>query len=199
MKILQVVETDKTSYHIRTALNPDKSFITHSWVKGFFGAFKNASGQIGTKNFSESQYMLVRDILSKPGHIVIVACDQFNPDVIYGYLVAELGDACLYIHWVYVKVQLRNFGIAASLMAILRENFPTDKITVTHLTGHARKYVTKAGFKYNPILWDWRRYEQGKPDPKKRKISVPSVPGTPTVQRNRCGERPHKPGVQNPN
>lgn len=177
MKILKVIETNKAAYHIRTPIPADKNFITHSWVKNFYAAFAKLNAGIGKKNFNENQYMLIRDILEKESAIILIACDQFNPDIIFGYLVAELAPQRVYVHWVYIKDKLRSYGLAKALFATLKEHLPEEKFIVTHLTSYATRFVNKNKLRYEPLLWDWKRHEQGFNETSKRALRKTDLPG----------------------
>jgi GNAT superfamily N-acetyltransferase len=179
LKIIKIIETDKTSYHIRTPCPADKGLITHSWVKSFWSAFEKTEARIGHKNFAESQSMLIRDLLSKDGSVVLVACDQFNSDIVFGYLVAEVTDSRLYIHWIYTKHLLRGYGIARALFEALIENFPNLRLIATHMTQNAVRPSKKKGYgiKYEPLLWDWKLHEQGYNETRRGKLLSPGVCG----------------------
>lgn len=183
MKIIKIVETENTSYHIRTPCPADKGLITHSWVKSFWSAFQLVEARIGHKNFAESQSMLIRDLLSKDGSVILVACDQFNTDIIFGYLVAEVTAERLYIHWVYTKSLLRGYGIARALFDALIENFPNLRIIATHMSHGAVRPTKKRSLhiKYEPLLWDWKLHEQGYNETRRGKLLPSGVCGGPIV------------------
>tara|TARA_R110000868_G_scaffold148576_1_gene370549 strand:+ start:412 stop:708 length:297 start_codon:yes stop_codon:yes gene_type:complete len=57
------------------------------------------------------------NLLSKPTTLVIIACDPNDDKTIYGYIVAELDQAAMILHWVYTKHSFRNFGMAKAMLA----------------------------------------------------------------------------------
>ncbi len=176
MKQLKTIETEGTSYNIRTVAPSDLNFIKNSWLNNFYSAFVKSEVAVSKGNFKESQYNIIESILNKSNSIVLVACDQFNPDMILAYLVAEWAAPRVYIHWAYTKHGLRSYGLAKALFATLKEYLTDEALIVTHMTPYALRFTTKQGLKYEPILWDWKRHEQRFLEISKRKIHEAGVP-----------------------
>lgn len=170
MKILKTIETGGAAFNLRTPVPADKSFVTHSWIKAFRKEFEKADVKIGEKTFCEGQAIEIRDIFSRPGHILIVACNQFDPDLIYGYLVGEIGPSRVYLHWIYVKGGLRGHGIGSALFDALRGIAPDYKVIATHFTPAFNRFRKGRNISYQPLKWDLKGHVRKKGKPESGKV-----------------------------
>lgn len=129
---------------IRRAEPADIPFIYSSWLKSYRTG--SGLGLASGKHAYFITYNLVIDhILEKPDAIVWVAAKEDEPNVIWGYLVAEP----TVLHYVFVKGAFRRFGVAKSLYEIAFQERPF----VTHMTALGREVLRMhPGFKFNPTL-----------------------------------------------
>jgi hypothetical protein len=81
-----------------------------------------------------------------------VACDPEDQSQIYAYAVGEYIDDGLVLHYVYVKFNLRGFGIAKSLVTSLL--LPTIKWVQfshkTHVVENMMAKLNKQNIVFNP-------------------------------------------------
>ena len=133
-------------YQIREANANDIPFIYATWLN----AIKNDSavGLSTTKTVFYESYRLVLDNILAKNSIVLVACKQDEPNVIYGYMVSE--DKKL--HFTFVKEHFRELGIAKSLY---NQSFGSgsDLIICTHKTNFVNGLMRDRPYLvYNPYL-----------------------------------------------
>ncbi len=148
----------------------DMSFIKHSWLTNFYEAFLRTEVAIKNSTFKARQFELIENILDNPNAITLIACDQFEPEMILGYLVAELASPRVYMHWAYTKHGLRSYGIFKSLFGVLKDHLSDETLVATHMTPYALRFVKHNELRYEPLLWDWKRHEQRFNEISKRKI-----------------------------
>lgn len=181
MKLLKTIETEGASYKVRTFLPDDLNFIRNSWLNHFYEAFIRTEVNVSKGTFKDSQYHVIEKILSNPNAIILVACSQFDENMILGYLVAELASPRVYIHWAYTKHGLRSYGIGKTLFDTLKEYLIDEQVIITHMTPYALRFVTSRELKYEPLLWDWKRHEQRFFEISERKIHEANLSRISTV------------------
>lgn len=129
---------------IRPAQPDDISFIYSTWLK----SYRTGSGlglASGKHAYFITYNLIIDHILEKPDARVWVAAKIDEPNVLWGYLVAEP----TVLHYVFIKGAFRKFGIAR---ALYQAAF-TERPFVTHMTTPAREVLrTHPGFKFNPTL-----------------------------------------------
>ncbi len=118
-------------YDIRDAKPEDKNFIMATFLKGLY--YGDSWFSLIDKSAFMGNYKLVAEALLNRANIKI-ACLKEDPDVILGYSV--LSQDYQTIHWVFVKANWRQKGIARSLLP----QYPT---TVTHLTKLGKELLPK--------------------------------------------------------
>lgn len=129
---------------IRPGYPADISFMYATWLKSYRTG--SGLGLLSGKHVYFLTYNLILDqILSRPRTKVLVAVNNEDSHVIYGYLVYEPG----ILHYVFVKEAFRRFGIARHLYGHAFKERPH----ITHLTELGRDVIcTHPGFKFNPSL-----------------------------------------------
>src|ERR1017187_7149175 len=136
-------------FHIRPVQGDDIPFIYSTWLR----SFRNDSfvGLSVKKNVFFDNYQLILDrILSKSNTKTLVACKIDEPNVIYGYLVAEPNESVL--HYAFVKESFWGLGIAKALFhaAFGAEGaVSTSAVSITHRTKSAQRLTDR--FYYNPF------------------------------------------------
>ena len=127
----------------------DRSFIIRSWVTSMRAQYPfSAMSRSAIAKYSKRVEALI-GIAN-----VLVACDEINPDVVYGFIVYEdgeyLGRDSPTLHMIWVRKKFRNLGIGTHLMF---SAFPTlPKIIFTHHT----KDITRANLKEK---WNLEEYD----------------------------------------
>lgn len=103
-----------TLWDIRPMVDADTSMIYNSWLKSNRDAafYKGVPSSV----YYAEYHNLIQYTLSKPSVGVLVACTKDDPDQIVGYLVGEILDGTLTVHWTYVKQPFRGFGVAKALI-----------------------------------------------------------------------------------
>ena len=133
-------------YKIRLMVPSDKNFIYRSWLQ----SYKHDSPMtvfIGRDFFFKIQQKIVDTIFSRDDTKTIIACDENDEEIIFGFLVYQPK----IIHYVYVKEPFRKLGIATTLLKELGnvENFQGSHFTYKYYdlwdTG-------KISIDYNPRL-----------------------------------------------
>lgn len=132
---------------LRAADSDDLPLIFSSWLK----SYRDYSTVSGCPNgiYFGRFHGLISNILSNPATITIVACDPNDAKSIFGYVVAELGQATMTFHWVYTKHPYRNFGLARALETEIN-SVKVDKTYYSSKSRLARKEYTYDPFK----LWE---------------------------------------------
>lgn len=177
---------------VRKAVQSDVAFIQATWLRSFrSGAMVR---HVPNRLYYAYHHLILDELLPKA--IILIACDEEDPDTILGYIVAELVDTALVIHFMYVKKPFRLFGIARRLVELLIKSEQPPAVMYTHYTsviGHIRgdnkdHEVTK--WVYNPYLLfqrlppDWADKSKDEIDPS-------------NVQRLRPDERsPRRPSAR---
>ena len=141
-----------TNFVTRLVQPEDIPFLYSTWLNSYRN--DSETGLSVRKSIFFESYRLILDyILQKNTTKVLVACKPDEPNVIYGYMVAEPSDNVL--HYVFVKEAFQRFGIANSLQQQLFPNTSSGTVTITHRTEYAYNYCKK--FMYNPF----RLYQKG--------------------------------------
>ncbi len=147
---------------IRKAQRSDVPFITSSWLKSNRDGFMVRS--VPNTVYYHQHHKILEAIM--PNGIVIVACNEEDPDQILGWCCAEVVDTALVIHYIYIKQPFRKFGIATKLVTLLEETEKPPAVMVTHSNPMVRPLIKDKGWVYNPYLLfsslpdDWNHEEE---------------------------------------
>lgn len=91
--------------------------------------------------YYEFQHGVIERILSQPDVKVIIAADPEDTNHIYGYCIGEaIAPEWMMLHFVYVKLAFRRFGLATTMLKVLSEKY--TKISYSHSTALV-KYLDK--------------------------------------------------------
>lgn len=132
---------------LRKGLARDVPFITSSWLR----SFRDAPFVRGVPNniFYYQHHKVLEHLI--PRSIVVVACSEDDPDLIVGWVCAELVDTALVVHYVYVKHDYRRMGVAKALLTFLVDAEKPPAVMYTHKT-KAAIAAAPEGWMYNPYL-----------------------------------------------
>lgn len=138
----------ESHWNLRLSTEADLPFILSSWLRGYRQS-SVTSGISNTVYYRSHEAALKRLLVDA---VVIVACAKDDPNQIFGYVVGEHdGIAALTVHWVYVKQPFRRLGMAAHLLATLRDT-PHDVEWHSARTRPSRLFTSKSAL--NPYaLW----------------------------------------------
>lgn len=128
-------------WNIRSARGSDLNFIYSTWMNSFWS---DSQKPYRTAESFQKFYPQIIDYLLSVSNIAI-ACKKDEEDVIYGYAIAQRPVA----HYVFVKEDFRNMGIASSLLERLEAGD-----VYTHSTGTLRRILRHQPDNriYNPYL-----------------------------------------------
>lgn len=133
---------------VRGAAKTDIPFITSSWLRSYRDGYLVRA--IPNTVYYYQHHKILEHLL--PRSIVLVACNEQDPDQILGWICAEVIDTALVVHYVYTKQPFRKFGIAKRLVDLLQETEQPPAVMVTHNTQMARPIIKAKKWIYNPYL-----------------------------------------------
>lgn len=125
--------------HIREGVQDDWSFIYSSWRRGLFYGNKHPAG-IDEAEFMRNTQEKLERIMKDSRTDIRVACLIEDPSVIVGYAVTAPST----LHWVYVKKDWRQIGLAKALV-------PPGTQTATHLSKLGER-LKPSHWSYNPFV-----------------------------------------------
>lgn len=143
------MEDISLNIHIRHAIDQDVNFIYHSWLKSFRKS--DFARPITDTVYFPEHHKLIENICVKDSTEMLVACNQDEPDQIYGYIVGELMEGIPCVHYIYVKHTFRGLGIGTRLLQCLKPNLGTGSVH-THHTGAANKLGNRFNSVYQPYV-----------------------------------------------
>ena len=118
---------------VRLAEEGDLRFIYPSWLHSYWKGGDVTQHMVWT-TFRFYHRITIHNLLTnRPGVVVLVACSTEEPDLLFGYIVAEYGmppgDV---LHYLYVKDAWRQMGIAKRLVEAAR--LDPHNLHFTHYT-----------------------------------------------------------------
>jgi GNAT superfamily N-acetyltransferase len=130
---------------IRSYTGDDLSFIMNSWLNGLKQGCEYFR-LIDKDPYFDIYGKILSQIIEKPATYIKIACLKEDPSIIVGYSVTELRPGMLILHWVYVKPDWRDNGLARKLI-------PENITHATHLTKTGRALLKKnEQVKFNPFI-----------------------------------------------
>jgi GNAT superfamily N-acetyltransferase len=117
---------------VRSPTQRDIEFITSSWLRSFRDGYFVST--VPNRIYFNQHHKILEKLI--PRATCLIACNEMDPDHIYGYVIAEVMDQHLVVHYIYVKDSLRRFGVAKKLVQHLLRSLPVvqDRIITTHQT-----------------------------------------------------------------
>jgi len=150
---------------LRTLTPRDLPLVTSSWIRSAFRAEnKSREARIDERVYCYWHHRVLEAIIPR-SKASIVACDETDPDRIYGYGIAERDASTLVVHHVYVRRAYRGQGIGSELVATWMERKPSALVW-THETRAWRDFMRHVNLDlpgvYNPyVMWlAWGREER---------------------------------------
>lgn len=134
---------------LRPPQSEDVSFVFNSWLKSFRDSpmMFNMSNDVYFKGAHDQIEAVAKD----PNARVVVACDPAEPNIIFGYGVAELVGTELVLHWVYVKHPFRNFGLGKAIENELKM-IPHESVSFSCYSKLCRALLkSRSTYIYNPF------------------------------------------------
>lgn len=126
----QKLTAPRNALDIRPYTSNDEAFLYATWLRSYKTSSYFAK-RIRNAVFYKQHAAVIKHILNKPTTKVFVASPKDDHDTILGYLACEPGKNAI-AHFVYVKEDFRNMGIARALF-LAAEIIP-DYLTFTHWT-----------------------------------------------------------------
>jgi len=127
----------KLQVEVRKAVTSDYPLILSSWLKGCYhlcSAFKDMPKSL----YYGVHEPCLKAILATSDTMCVV--DHQDPDHILGYIVYKDYGFFTVIHWIYIKQQFRDFGMAKYLLACVE---PKKIVFTTHETTESQKFFNK--------------------------------------------------------
>jgi GNAT superfamily N-acetyltransferase len=91
----------------------DVGIVASTWIKSFRHLGTFSRGVMNRVYYQRHQELLEQLI---PRSSVFVAANEEDPSQVVGWICYELYENVLYLHYIYVKLAFRRFGIASLLM-----------------------------------------------------------------------------------
>lgn len=152
-------ETNLREVILRTVKLSDLKYITNSWLESYRRA--PAVTAVPNKSYYRFQHLLIEHLI--PDSRIIVAAGKSEPDRIYGWLVSEYTAPTLTLHYVYVRLEARNYGLGSALITeafrqASQQRTKPNQVIWTHQTQSGRRFMESFGprllsplpYEYNP-------------------------------------------------
>jgi hypothetical protein len=153
--------TSDIPFILRPPNDGDLGFIISTWLNGATEAWDAAkksdvsawrTSGIRLGHFADLTRKFTRDavanILQRETCRVTVACDVEDPDVIFGYAVAE--PKVRVIHWCATKYQFKGNGIATAMVGHLIPDAKQFGVTCTYLPSGFVTMQSKWPLRFDP-------------------------------------------------
>lgn len=124
----------------------DESFLYSTWLK----SYRNSVRGCPTPIYNMGQRARINKIMASPDTNVLVACDPDTYELVFGYMVCGAGNA---LHYLYVKMQYRQQGIANALLTSLDASLPIQYSHKPNEIWVERHLKNAPRFIYNPYLF----------------------------------------------
>lgn len=103
-----------TDISVRDLKDHDLPFIFTTWLKAYkFSSY--FAKKIKNSIYFEWHHFIIENILKKQTAIKLVAHLKDDPDILLGYLIGEKTGPQTTVHFIFVKREFRNLGIAKEL------------------------------------------------------------------------------------
>jgi len=133
---------------IRNYLPQDNNFIMNSWLLSSRESFPQR--HITKYNYNLNYTPVIKTLMADS--IIRVAVDKDNDNWIIGYLVYENIDAFNIIHFIYVKRESRNWGVAKYLIKDSIPSFSNKETLITAMPQKKHNIEQDIFSKYNIVL-----------------------------------------------
>lgn len=137
-------KTGPKAFLVRQVHDLDRDFIIGTWLDSARDSY--AYMGIPTNLYYTKLGAIAESLVDRA--TVLLACDPDMPDVAYGFIVAEVIDESVTVHYCYVKRAWRRMGIMTLLWRRLLEH---ERDYGRHLVVTHRSKAFKAWFETNLI------------------------------------------------
>ena len=117
----------------------DLHFITSSWLQS--NRNSDFANYINNGDYYDYHDELIESILKRSMVTMIVDAEDLNH--IYGYMVYENSDNDFVLHFIYIKFNYRNFGLAKNALLTIFPNFGNAECKLTHVDRVLTRIVEK--------------------------------------------------------
>lgn len=133
-------------FSIRQSNLNDINFVYATWLRSYKD-FSPISKYIERQSFFPSYQRILDKLLSRDQIKVMIACDENDSELIFGYVAFEPG----IVHFIYVKEPFRKMGIAKKLCSHIPD---FNQCKASHLTYYLLDLWTakKTNIQFNPFL-----------------------------------------------
>lgn len=133
----------------------DLNLVYSSWLKEYRRS--KATRFIPDELYFTYQKNLIDHILQHSSATII--CDPEDPKFIYGYIIFQYLNDHLLIHWMYIKNNFREFGLARDLITHLEPHAKTKTIYISHLSKILTQSANQHSPSYNPTKDLFKTYQ----------------------------------------
>ena len=150
----------RTQLMFRPMVQSDRAFFATGWLRSYKGAPRVRG--ISSKTYWYFHHRLLERLLARS--TVVIACQQGDPDILYGFSCFERLEGSCVLHYLYVKGSRRGEGIGSAILdETLRASRDPAALVWTHQTKGSVKwldqYCERTGRQglarlYNPYLTD---------------------------------------------
>ena len=142
--------SDTLPVEVREATPDDRGFIVQAWLRGYQ---RSPEVEVLTgPEYSPAQRDLINRILARGQAWIIF--NREIPTQYFGFVVSERDSSLevAVVHWVYVKKEFRDLGLARALL--LRATGAAKTIYYTHRAPRRadEEKLRKRGARFNPYL-----------------------------------------------
>ena len=138
---------NKLPIRFRAATQEDVGFIFNSWLKSFRNS--NYARYISNTIYFTEHHKLIEKLITE--NKVIVACNQEDPNQLFGYICAGNVEGFFICHYIYVKHTYRNMGLGKELLNQFNHD-PATAGLYTHHTRIADRLAPRYNLVYHPYL-----------------------------------------------
>lgn len=131
----------------------DLKFMIKSWLRDYCHPRNPWAGSLERELQMRALKETITLLMKNENVYICMACNEENPDQIFGFVCYEDGHDYPVLHYVYVKALMRGNNIGSDLVAIARGK-AKGVMRYTFRTPACRKFLQ--GAKFNPNLV--RRY-----------------------------------------
>lgn len=129
---------------LRHARNSDYIFILSNYQKSFRNS--QFAGIIRNNQYYSVMKNTLDDLLAR-GARCVIACDKLDSDNLVGFILFETTNTVPVIHYLFVKPDFRENGIAGYLLHSAAPEF--EPFLYTHKTSHSKKF--QSGY-FSPVI-----------------------------------------------
>ena len=146
-----MASTSSLPMYVRGPTRTDAGFLLDSWLRSYQHSW--SVKRIEPSLYYRHQQEITEDLLTRS--TVLVGCDAESPDVIWGWVCAEvIGDA-LVIHYCYTKEVFRGRKVASALIKMIldaekAQGWSPNALVWTHDTKSADHFI--AGLRGNGTI-----------------------------------------------